>query len=381
MALLNALAVVFPDLHHLQCVWHINKNFITQLKKSSLSHEDQEEVTKMWNLLVQATTEHEYEVFLLALKDFLFNRDLSFMNYLSKTWLVYKEKFVAHWANKILHFGNIATSRVEGGHGLLKKFIDKTSYDLVTFFQHLNLFLKHQLAKVTVTIGSERTKHLNEARLCFSGNHGKVSQFAIKKAIKQFGLISNDLGPCTHSFSSAWGIPCAHKIRESFDQTDVLDISLFNYQWHLTLDHDHLTLADLQASFIAKAQRIASPLSFHSLLKLNDELSLLETGNFALIPITEPSVKINTRGRPNKSQSQHSTRRDLSSWEITRLRPQKCGRCGQLGHNRRSCHGEALTEEERMLDNDDDDEAEAEDAQGEDDDDGEGEDAQGEDND
>ena len=40
-----------------------------------------------------------------------------------------------------------------------------------------------------------------------------------------------------------------------------------------------------------------------------------------------------------------------------------------------------MTEEERMLDNDDDDEAEAEDAQGEDDNDDEGEDAQGEDND
>ena len=140
-----------------------------------------------------------------------------------------------------------------------------------------------------------------------------------------------------------------------------------------------MTLADLQASFIAKAQHIASSLSFHSLLKLNDELSLLETGNFALIPITEPSVKINTCGRPNKSQSKHSTRRDPSSWEITSLRSRNCGRCGQRGHNQRSCRGEGLTKEERMLDDDDDDEAE--DAQGEDNDDDDAEDAQEEDND
>ena len=110
MALLNALALVFPDSHHLLCIWHINKNFITQLKKSSLRDKHQEEVTKMWNHLVQETTKHEYEVFLLALQDFLFDHEPTFMDYLSMTWLGFKEKFVAHWANQILHFGNIATS-------------------------------------------------------------------------------------------------------------------------------------------------------------------------------------------------------------------------------------------------------------------------------
>lgn len=285
---MRALEVVFPDSHHLLCVWHINKNFVSMLKKSSLTHTDQEEATKLWNQLVQSTTEHEYDVFTHGLESFLFDKDSTFFDYLASTWLKYKEKFVSYWTNQYLHFGNSATSRVEGGHGLLKKFIDKSSYDLLSFFQHLNLYLKHQLSNVTVSIGTERTKHLIQAPSCFSLVHGKVSQFAIKKAIKQFEKISPELEACTHSFSSAWGIPCAHQIQTALYDSEVLDISLFNHQWHLTLDHDHLTLADLQTSFIEKAQRLSSSLTFHSLLKLNDKLSLLETGNFALVPISDP---------------------------------------------------------------------------------------------
>ena len=80
------------------------------LKKSFLTHTNQEEATKLWNQLVQSTTEHEYDGFAHGLESFLFDKDSAFFDYLASTWLKYKEKFVSYWTNQYLHFGNSATS-------------------------------------------------------------------------------------------------------------------------------------------------------------------------------------------------------------------------------------------------------------------------------
>lgn len=52
LAPINALEVFSPGPYHLLCVWHINTNFFLILRKSSISHNNQEEVNKLWNQLL-----------------------------------------------------------------------------------------------------------------------------------------------------------------------------------------------------------------------------------------------------------------------------------------------------------------------------------------
>ena len=47
----------------------------------------------------------------------------AFHFYIDGTCIIYKKKFIGAWTNKIKHFGHTVTSRVEGGHAMIKKWI------------------------------------------------------------------------------------------------------------------------------------------------------------------------------------------------------------------------------------------------------------------
>ena len=64
-----------------------------------------------WNPLIFAPTEIEYERLLCDLMVEYHAYDEA-LDYVRRTWLNdYKEKFIAVWTNKVLHFGNITTNR------------------------------------------------------------------------------------------------------------------------------------------------------------------------------------------------------------------------------------------------------------------------------
>ena len=44
------------------------------------------------------------------------------LEYLSNTWLIYKDRFVNAWTSRYLHFGKKAILRVEGAHAYVKTF-------------------------------------------------------------------------------------------------------------------------------------------------------------------------------------------------------------------------------------------------------------------
>lgn len=54
---------------------------------------------------------------------------MSVIAYIEKNWLPFKEKFVYAWTNKVTHFGNHVTSRVEGAHSKLKRYLQVSTSD------------------------------------------------------------------------------------------------------------------------------------------------------------------------------------------------------------------------------------------------------------
>ena len=53
------------------------------------------------------------------------------VRYIKATWLIpFKEKLVRAWVDQSTHFGNTATSRVEGIHALLKSYLRRSTFDL-----------------------------------------------------------------------------------------------------------------------------------------------------------------------------------------------------------------------------------------------------------
>lgn len=80
-------------------------------------------------------------------------------DYCLRTWLtLYKEKIVAYWVNKILHFGHSTTSVAESSHASVKAYLVQGSGDLTTVFRKLRLYWENQTRELSL----ERAKRQNK---------------------------------------------------------------------------------------------------------------------------------------------------------------------------------------------------------------------------
>src|SRR3954447_10747566 len=124
--LMNGIEHTFPATENLLCLWHINKNVLAhgqQCQVFKAKTEEEEGFLKLWNQLVAAPSAELYNSRLSALR-MAYQQFPKFLHYLDKTWLTdYKERFVQCWANRHLHFGHRQTSRAEGAHSVIKRYL------------------------------------------------------------------------------------------------------------------------------------------------------------------------------------------------------------------------------------------------------------------
>ena len=134
-ALMNAIEETLPHTKIILCIWHINKNVedrlrktVGQFVKSIALHEGKDyhpgdilvttsQIRKKWYSIVYASTEEE---FINAVKSLCSSAPSAFMEYIEQQWLPHKQRFVAFWVDQFCHFGQKASSRVEGAHAKLK---------------------------------------------------------------------------------------------------------------------------------------------------------------------------------------------------------------------------------------------------------------------
>jgi MULE transposase domain len=235
-ALAAAITTVFPASPHLLCVWHINKN-IQAKWKADLGQDKYKELLSSWRGAIDACSKSGYVKAVDDLRDHLADRRDIFV-YLSDTWLVERRKFVAAWIDRHLHLGNAATSRVEGAHAALKKWISNSTTNLRGLLQNLEHHVKQQVEGIAAALENERTK--TPQRLCermFGKVFRKIPRFALEKVKEQrdklmHASIHAPLPPCTNSFRPSLGLPCAHELQRRSDGLRVTDFHVF---WRICL--------------------------------------------------------------------------------------------------------------------------------------------------
>lgn len=141
-ALINAIHSALPNTKHLLCRWHINKNIDVNISKHfpPMTKNESNCIAKLWKVAVnESFTQEEFEKNFLQFKNSLpaMGR-ASFEQYLQKEWIPYKEKFVQAWTKNVRHFNTTATSRVEGMHATVKRFIKVSNSDLDIVFGRLD---------------------------------------------------------------------------------------------------------------------------------------------------------------------------------------------------------------------------------------------------
>ena len=121
LALMNAIARVFALAVVLLCIWHINMNVLKHCKPAFDTQENWKKFYDAWREVVHASNEEDYKTTWKALKLAYRHDHQEEIDYLKDTWLLpHRRRFCKAWTNQVLHFNTATTSRVEGGHSVLK---------------------------------------------------------------------------------------------------------------------------------------------------------------------------------------------------------------------------------------------------------------------
>ncbi|XP_074303466.1 protein FAR1-RELATED SEQUENCE 5-like [Silene latifolia] len=119
--LLNAIPTVFPDSSHLLCLWHIYSNVETKALDITGRDSWAKHITcNLFEVVVEAETEVKFNVAWGNLA----RQWAGVEAYIERQWFPHLEKWAKYRTNKITHFENTSTSRVESAHANLKKMVE-----------------------------------------------------------------------------------------------------------------------------------------------------------------------------------------------------------------------------------------------------------------
>nr|CAG8652006.1 14323_t:CDS:1 [Entrophospora candida] len=350
LALMNAIGRIFPGAHHLLCIWHINKNILAKCKRHFATEEDWTEFIELWKAVTASITEQDFTT---KWNEFLecYASKPNVLQYLQETWILHKECFISAWVDRYLHLGNKATSRVEGAHATLKKYLQSSRGDLESVHRKIILQVESQAKEIRAMISSERLKVQHVYRIAlFEPLLSRVSVFALKKIRDEWIKASNatldsPLNPCSGILSSTMGLPCSHLISERIANSQTLQQTDIHEHWWIKGCHfeflgdltrpangDHANLQLLLQSF-AQQYQFWPPHQQAAARTQLEELSSAPPDVLGNPEVSRP------RGRPvgARNQSEGSMQRDPSAFELVERRPRQCGICRQTGHNSQTC--------------------------------------------
>ncbi|OBS15929.1 hypothetical protein FPOA_13340 [Fusarium poae] len=308
LACMNALASsdCFPDIPALLCVWHIDRAVKAYCSPAFLRDHDNLQRHEDWGAFYAAFREVMYAptqtIYYEKLDDFKEKYALDHsreVGYILEAWITpYKHKFIKAWTNQYRHYGQTATSRVEGIHQLIKNEIDSASVDLFEAWMKMTLVIETQCDQLDQMQTDEHSRPPADlVGGIWSVVRTWISSQALREVNKQVKLLQKEVSPCTGIFTKTLGLPCSHTIR-----------ALIRLRKPLQLHH------------FARHYQIRRP-----------EIPLV---------ILEPAKQFD-RLAAKSSQAESSIRREPSRFEVVEKElqgraPPKCTGCGQEGHKRNS---------------------------------------------
>ena len=136
--LISAIPRTFPRAKHLLCLWHLNKNVLTNCRPWYGDDEDEwKEFYNTWNTVLYSKTEQKFDDAWNAMR-LRYQADFVPIDYLDDLIRLHKTKIITCFTSKVLHFGNTSTSRTESSHAKLKLEL-KSSTGMNIVFPDVNI--------------------------------------------------------------------------------------------------------------------------------------------------------------------------------------------------------------------------------------------------
>uniref|UniRef100_A0A8H7K5T0 MULE transposase domain-containing protein n=1 Tax=Bionectria ochroleuca TaxID=29856 RepID=A0A8H7K5T0_BIOOC len=274
LACMNAVSHCFPAAVSLLCLWHANKAVLRYCQPSFMrhnnafeepqGHQEWKDFYGKWHELLASTNEETFEDRLQQLKDRYTSAHVREVAYIIETWLdLHKKKLVKAWVDQHLHFENVVTSRGEGIHQLIKKYLDTSQLDLFEAWRAIKLAILNQVAELRANQAKQQVRTPIElSGSLYSIIRGWVSHEALRKVEAQRKRLQQDRLPaCTGVFSATLGLPCAHVIEPLMRQEQPLQLQHFHTHWHLQREGEPHFLLEPRRQFNQVVARSTLPSS------------------------------------------------------------------------------------------------------------------------
>jgi hypothetical protein len=223
---------VYPTAARILCSWHIFKNIEKNCRKHFSSEEKWETFQSAWKQLRLSPTLKEYEENYAELSK-SWNPDTA--AYLITVVLPLKEHFVAYLIDRLPHFGNHITSRVESLHAYIKKFINTSTGSFAAVVKQIHRAIDSQVHERYVESAQHLYKRLTGLPPMIANLNGIISHFALK--IVNASLKANPpKTTCTGNYSAYMGIPCIHQVHDAKTEGSKFSADDFHAQWHVKTD-------------------------------------------------------------------------------------------------------------------------------------------------
>ena len=245
LALMNALQTHFPSSRHLLCQWHVARNVQSKTRKwfpappKPKTGEEQEdhplhiEFMDEWENLLDSPSIAEYIKRKCAWEQRGWPSGA--ISYCTKTWLLWKEKLVTCWVDDVPHFGNTTTSRLEGLHACMKKYIRVSTSDLLGVFRRLHMFSTNQHKDIESKTAKQRDRRPEFTRHeMFQLIAPKVHDAALKIIWEEVQKLDKKGAPpkreCLGHTRKANGLPCQHDIFRERHRC-ILQLHQIHHHW------------------------------------------------------------------------------------------------------------------------------------------------------
>ena len=249
----NVCSVVWPEVPHLLCRWHIDKDVkgycqkhwlevtdrqISNEARKTIIDERVDEFLEFWSQILYAATEAEYNLAWHRTQLQFQHSQPQILSYLVRNWLPFKETFVRAWTDKIRHYGNVDSSRAEGVHQAIKRRMGSRQIHLNDIIDHLTMYLDQHNKQLREELEYGQQKERTDLQSPLYRNlHGHISYYALDQVEahrRSHNLLLRNsylpLKPCKQLFTTTKGLPWAHLLQQRMVEHLPLEIADFDIQ-------------------------------------------------------------------------------------------------------------------------------------------------------
>ncbi|XP_004509993.1 PKS-NRPS hybrid synthetase cheA-like [Cicer arietinum] len=344
LALMNAVECVFPKAVNLLCLFHVCKNVKAKCKMTVFPKKKQVQIMEAWEALVYSYDETQYYMNLANFEGICSSSSI-FNDYVHDQWLIpHKERFVEAWTNRVMHFGNTTTQRVESAHWSLKRILQDSIGDICSVWETINSMIVLQHSEIIASFEKSiiQKVHRHSNRL-YANLRGVVSKNAIDHIAAEFDRVKYvgiDKSECRCTIRRTHGLPCACEIARYSMIPRSIPLDVIHVWWTKLTFHDDglgkpskLSVKHEIEVIVKKFDELDVPGKIalkEVIVKKFDELDvpgkialegkLREIAHPSTTSMCPPVDKVKTKGAPKKGKSKiskrdKSTKRDPSWWE------------------------------------------------------------------